>query len=79
MDYRKQVEYEVKCTVGYSEAENKESFMTGVGVAISLLEIKHIEQIKQLEQQLKYANLRGETYKKDLTDLSSIITRYSEV
>jgi len=78
MDYRKQVESEVKGTVGYDEAENKKSFMTGVGVAISKLEAKYEILIKELEQQLKYANQNVETYKKDLTTLASIINRYSE-
>lgn len=78
MDYRKQVELEAKDTVGYNEAENKKSFMTGVSVAISKLEVKYEERIKKLELQLKYAKEDGETYCKDLKTLASILGRYSE-
>ena len=78
MDYRKQVELEVKDTVGYNEAENKKSFMTGVSVAISKLEVKYEEQINNLVLQLRYANQNSEMYKKDLKSLTSIIQKYSE-
>lgn len=78
MDYREQVELEAKNTVGYNEAENKKSFMTGVSVAISKLEVKYEEKIKNLELRLKYANQNIETYKKDLKTLASIVDRYSE-
>jgi hypothetical protein len=78
MDYRTQVELEAKETVGYSEAVNKESFMTGVSVAISKLEIKYKHQIEQLEQQLKYSKINSETYEKDLKTLASIVNRYSD-
>jgi hypothetical protein len=78
MDYRTQVELEVKETVGYSEADDKKSFMTGVSVAISKLEIKYKRQIEGLEQQLKYSKINSETYEKDLKTLASIVNRYSE-
>jgi hypothetical protein len=78
MDYRNQVELEAKDTMGYIEADDKKSFMTGVSVAISKLEIKYKHQIEQLEQQLKYSKINSETYEKDLKTLSSIINRYSD-
>lgn len=79
MDYRALVEKEVKGTVGFKEAEDKKSFMTGVSVAISKMENKYAKEIEKLKIQLKYANINAETYKKDLTNLSSIITKYSEI
>ena len=78
MDYRKVIESKAKDTIGYNEAENKKSFMTGVSVAISKMEDEYNEKIKNLELQLKYAKENGETYKKDLKTLASIVDRYSE-
>jgi hypothetical protein len=78
MDYRELVELEAQNTIGYAEAVNKESFMTGVSVAISKLEIKYKRQIEELEQQLKYTKINSETYEKDLKTLASIVNRYSE-
>lgn len=77
MDYRKLIESKSKDTAGYNEAESKKSFMTGVSVAISKMEDEFNEKIKNFKLQLKYANENGETYKKDLKTLASIIDRYS--
>ena len=71
---RKQVELEVKDTIGYNEAENKKSFMTGVSVAISKIEVKY----ENLQLQLKCAKQNGEMYEKDLKTFASIVDRYSE-
>ena len=38
MDYREIIELKAKETIGYNEAEDKKSFMTGVSVAISKME-----------------------------------------
>ena len=78
MNLRKQIEAEAKSTIGYSEAENKESFMTGVGVAISKLEQHYEQEIKNLKTlasnyQNAYENTRG-----DLKTLASIIKKYTE-
>lgn len=78
MNLRKQIEAEAKSTIGYSEAENKESFMTGVGVAISKLEQHYEQEIKNLKNQAfsyknAYENTRG-----DLKTLASIIKKYTE-
>jgi hypothetical protein len=78
MDYRKLIELKTKDTIGYSEAENKKSFMRGVSVAISKMEDVYNDKIKNLELQLKYTKENGETYKKDLKTLASIIDKYSE-
>ena len=77
MDYRKVIESKVKNTIGYNEAENKKSFMTGVCVTISKMEDEFNDKIKYLETQLMYAKENSETYKKDLKTLASIVDRYS--
>jgi hypothetical protein len=76
MNLRKQIEAEAKSTIGYSEAENKESFMTGVGVAISKLEQHYEQEIKNLKNQaFSYKNAY---FSGDLKTLASIIKKYTE-
>lgn len=75
---REIIERSAKQTVGYSEAENKESFMVGVSVAISLTQELYLREIKDLETQLEGFRSANETYLKDLNTLSSIITRYGD-
>lgn len=72
------VELAAKNTIGYSEAENKESFMIGVSVAISILEKLIDKENKDLRESLKYSENAREIYLNDLKNLSSIINRYSE-
>lgn len=75
-DYRKLVEKQSKETVGYSEATNKKSFMTGVSVAISKAEYLYNKEIESLKLQLKYANKSSDDNSKDLQQLALIISKH---
>ena len=75
---REKLESQAKQTVGYSEAENKESFMVGVSVAISKA-ITHYElEIEQLKSQINSYKSIGEIYHDDLKTLVNIISKYQE-
>jgi hypothetical protein len=78
MELKKQIQEECKQTIGYSEAENKESFMVGVGVAILKTQEHYHKHILNLEKERDFYMNSADTYKKDLTILSSIINRYSD-
>lgn len=78
MKLRERIELEAKGTIGYSEAENKESFMVGVGVSFSKAEEHYEREIENLLKQLKGCRLIYEDAIKDLKTLSSIVNRYSE-
>jgi hypothetical protein len=75
---REKIERYSKQTVGYSEAENKESFMVGVSVAISFTQELYLSEIKDLKTQLEGFRGANETYLNDLKTMSSIIIRYSD-
>lgn len=74
---KKLLEKRCKGTIGYSEAENKESFMTGADVALRLSEHYYEEKIKQLQRRLDGCESVSKIYAEDLTTLASIIKRYS--
>lgn len=72
------IESEAKTTVGYSEAENKESFMAGVNVAFSKAEEHYEREIKRFKTQLEHYKSIYETASEDLKTMASIIKRYSD-
>jgi len=78
MDYREQITLHSKSTMGYKEAENKDSFMTGVCVAISLSKELYDSEMERLQKLVDmYKNYYDEV-KGDLTTLSSIISKHSQ-
>ncbi len=70
MSNRLLVESRVKETVGYSEAENKTSFMVGVSVAFS-----KTEEIfkKELEAATNSAEYYKSAYENTLTDMKTFV------
>lgn len=78
MKLREKIELEVKNTIGYKEAENKESFMVGVQVALSLAEKYNKNEIEKLERQSKMFLSYYETTLRDLKTVSNIVNRYSD-
>jgi hypothetical protein len=72
------IELEAKGTIGYSEAENKESFMVGVSVAFSKAEEHYKREIENLKGQAQRYKSFYENATNDLKTLASIVNRYSE-
>lgn len=68
MELRARIELEAKSTIGYSEAENKESFLVGVSVAFSKTEEHYNREIEMLKNQLNGYKLSHEN---SLTDLKN--------
>ena len=78
MKLRQRIELEAKSTIGYSEAENKESFMVGVSVAFSKSEEYYEREIENLKRQVGGYKSSYETATSDLKTLASIVNRYSD-
>ena len=75
-EYRELIERVVKDTVGYSEAENKKSFMIGVSVAISKYEEVLGEQIETLSRNVEFYKKAYESVTKDITTIVKIFNQY---
>jgi RNA polymerase-interacting CarD/CdnL/TRCF family regulator len=65
-----------KNTLGYLEAENKQSFITGAEVCLSLIEISKDRDLEYLEKQLKAKDSMYQDLKKDMEMLTGIIHKY---
>ncbi len=78
MKLRERIELEAKSTIGYSEAENKESFLVGVSVAFSKTEEHYEREIENLKKQIVGYKSMYENVNNDLKTLASIVNRYSE-
>jgi len=78
MELRKLIELESKETIGYLEAENKESFMVGVSVAFSKAKEHYDKEIETLKRQVEGYRSSYENTKNDLKTLASIINHYQE-
>lgn len=78
MKLRERIELEAKGTIGYSEAQNKESFMVGVSVAFSKAEQHYEREIEKLKRQIERYMSSYENATGDLKTLASIINRYSD-
>jgi hypothetical protein len=78
MKLRERIELEAKSTIGYSEAENKESFLVGVSVAFSKAEEHYEREIENLKRQVQGYKSSYENATNDLKTLASIVNRYSE-
>ena len=77
-DIKNRIEIEVKDTVGYNEAANKDSFMVGVSTALSKAEIYYERQIKELIRSSKSYKSMYENIHSDIKSLTSIISKYSD-
>lgn len=77
MNIRRQIEVEAQGTVGYSEAVNKESFMTGVSVALLKAEKHYEEKLKDAQIDIEFYKARWEETRGELETLASIIIQYS--
>lgn len=66
-----------KSTVGYSEAENKESFMVGVSIALSLAELKYQSEINALKTLYEFHKNCDEVKETELRTIAGIINKYS--
>lgn len=78
MKKREELANQAKHTIGYLEAKDKESFMTGVGVAISLIERDYELEINGFRNHIKNLNSIAGSYENDLKTLASIVKRYSD-
>ena len=78
MEIPKYIKEAVKGTVGYSEAENKHSFMAGCMVAFRKSEDYFESQIKTLTNQLEMQKRLSETVTKDIKTLVGIISKYQD-
>jgi len=76
MNIRKRIELEAKSTIGYSEAENKESFLVGVSVAFSKTEEHYEREVENLKKQVEGYKSSYENATADLKTLASIVNRY---
>lgn len=74
---RKSIELECANTIGFSEAENKDSFMVGVSVCFSKTYEKYQTQIERLKEDLRQRTIMHEACRNDLNTLCSIINKYS--
>ena len=76
MTLREVIQFNSKQTVGYSEANDKQSFNVGVDVSFSIAS-KHYEKIiEELKRKVEHYRSSYEQVNKDITTLSSIINRY---
>lgn len=71
------IQLEAKDTVGYKEAENKDSFMIGVSVGSSKSEKYYEGQIKQLSATCENYKRIVDEIQKDITTLACLIRKYS--
>lgn len=78
MELSKKIELAAKNTIGYSEANNKESFMVGVSVAVSKAEEHYEKELTGLRNQVQNYRNEYDRCEKDLKTLASIINRYSD-
>lgn len=78
MKLRERIELEAKGTIGYSEAQNKESFMVGASVAFLKTEEHYEREIENLKKQVEGYKSSCENATNDLKTLASIVNRYSE-
>lgn len=80
MDDQKRIYLENQCkdTVGYAEAENKKSFMTGVSVALSKAGVFYEAKLKQQTRLVEIWKKEYENSIEDLRTLSKLIKKYSD-
>lgn len=73
---RKIIENQSKDTLGYVEAKDKESFMTGLGVAISIYENLHQEETKRLTHVAEFYKKAYENTVEDFKTIRRIFANY---
>jgi len=77
-DIKRHITSQVLNTIGYAEAENKDSFMVGHNVTFMKTSEYYEKIINEQKYEVEYYKRICEEYKADLKMLSSIINRYSE-
>jgi hypothetical protein len=75
---KRNITSQVLDTIGYAEAENKESFMVGHSVTFIKTSEYYERIINEQKNNIECYKRISEEYKADLKMLSSIINRYSE-
>jgi hypothetical protein len=76
-ELRTKIEELAKSTIGYSEAQNKESFMVGVSVAFHKTNEHYSNEVEQLKRQIDMYKSMYENLNEDMKTLTGIISRYS--
>jgi hypothetical protein len=77
MNLHEKVSLNTKNTIGYIEACDKESFLTGVKVATSLMCDEHEKVINDLHKTMSYYKSEYKKLSKDLTTISRILHIHS--
>ena len=76
MKLREDFKDKVKNTVGYLEAEDKESFMIGAGVAISKVSQHYQKQINRLEYQIECLKKEEALVRSFFNQMSTLKNKY---
>lgn len=75
-ELREKIRVDIQRTAGYSEAENKKSFMVGADVAFSLASEHYSKEIKSLKELSETYKTMYESVSKDMNTLTGIIGKY---
>ena len=65
-------------TIGYSESSNKREFSKGAMMATSFTEEYFNEKINSMDYRFNHLNNEYQDIRKDIEDLTRIITKYSK-
>ena len=79
MKNKSEFELQALNTIGYLEANDKVSFMTGVSVALHISNEYYQNEINNLKKQIEGLKYIYDSAINDLKTLSSIINRYSDI
>lgn len=74
----KEIEAATRRSVGFSEAADKESFLSGVNVAIFNADVLYGQEIDRLTKLVEIYEQSNEKATNDLKTLANIINRYSD-
>jgi hypothetical protein len=72
------IERQIKNTVGYNEATNKDSFMVGAAIAFVKATTMYKGQIELLQRQLMQQTSEFKTVDNDMRTLVNILNKYRE-
>lgn len=76
MKLRTKFENAIKNTVGYAEAADKVSFMTGFEVAFTLISAHYEAEADLLKREVKDTQEKRDEYGKGLSTIVQVITKY---
>lgn len=68
----------IENTVGYAEAKDKASFLTGASVAYHILTEQHQKAIENCKSLISFHSGRHDDVRKDMNELCRIIDKYQE-